>query len=79
MSPQEQEVAKQVIVGFNRKFGDYEPKTLKLFQFISDNTDLGNFDDEEVKNLLFPEMDEGTFGKLTSRLREKSLNLSFWM
>lgn len=71
MSPQEQEVAKQVIVGFNRKFGDYEPKTLKLFQFISDNTDLGNFDDEEVKNLLFPEMDEGTFGKLTSRLREK--------
>lgn len=71
MSPQEQEVAKQVIVSFNRKFGDYEPKTLKLFQFISDNTDLGNFDDEQVKNLLFPEMDEATFGKLTSRLREK--------
>jgi len=71
MGPAEVEATAAFISGFNRKFGEYEPKTLKLFTYISDNTKVENLSDEEVKNQLFPQMDEGTFSKLVSRLKEK--------
>jgi len=67
----EAEATSAFIAGFNRKYGEYEPKTLRLFHFILDNTKALNFSDEEVKSRLFPEMDEGTFSKLVARLKEK--------
>jgi hypothetical protein len=71
MGPAEIEATSAFIAGFNRKYGEYEPKTLKLFSYISDNTKLKNLSDEGVKNHLFPDMDEGTFSKLVARLKEK--------
>jgi len=71
MGPAEIEATAAFIAGFNRKYGEYEPKTLKLFSYISDNTKVENSSDDEVKNHLFPQMDDGTFAKLVSRLKEK--------
>lgn len=71
LGPAEIEATAAFIAGFNRKYGEYEPKTLKLFSFISDNTKSKNLTDEAAKNQLFPSMDEATFSKLVSRLKEK--------
>jgi hypothetical protein len=71
LGPAELEATAAFIAGFNRKYGEYEPKTLKLFNFILDNTKAPDFSDQMVKAHLFPEMDEGTFTKLVARLKEK--------
>lgn len=49
MGPAEIEATAAFIAGFNRKYGEYEPKTLKLFSYISDNTKVENSSDDEVK------------------------------
>lgn len=73
MSPAEREAASSFISGFNRKYGSYEPKTLKLLQFIADNTSAELPDASTLKKELFPDMNETAFIKLISRLREKLL------
>ena len=71
MGSAEIEATTAYIAGFNRKYGDYEPKTLKLFSYILDNTEVAFLSDSEVKSALFPSMDESTFTKLVARLKEK--------
>ncbi len=73
MTPAEREAASAFIAGFNRKYGSYEPKTLKLLQCISDNTNGDLPDGFSLKQSLFPEMTEVAFTKLLARLREKLL------
>ena len=46
MGPAEVEATAAFISGFNRKYGEYEPKTLKLFTYTSDNTKVENLSDE---------------------------------
>lgn len=71
MGSAEIEATTAYIAGFNRKYGDYEPKTLKLFTYILDNTGVAFLCDSEVKSALFPKMDDATFTKLIARLKEK--------
>jgi len=70
LSAQEVETIRLYIGSFNRKFGDYTPKTLVLFDAISDNTEKKSL--EEIKSLVITEEEnDNTFIKLISRLREK--------
>ncbi len=73
MTPAEREAASAFIAGFNRKYGSYEPKTLKLLQCISDNTHADLPDSFSLKASLFPDMTDIAFSKLLARLREKLL------
>jgi hypothetical protein len=70
LSAQEVEAVRTYIGSFSRKFGEYTPKTLSLFNVINDNTE--KYSEAEIKRRVFPEGDkDNTFVKLLSRLQEK--------
>jgi len=77
MDSVEQETAIQFLSAFNKKYGDYEPKTLKLLRYVSDITDSGMLEMNVVIPHLFPEMSDAAYVKLVSRLRDKLLEA--WM
>jgi hypothetical protein len=73
MSDAEKETLVLFLKAFNKKYGDYQPKTLRLLYYISDITDEKELEFNTVKNHLFPEMSDAAFIKLASRLRDKML------
>jgi hypothetical protein len=73
MDVTEQETVFQFLSAFNKKFGEYEPKTLKLLKYISDITNPKDLDGSVAKKELFPEMSDAAYTKLVSRLRDKLL------